>query len=82
LVLCDNSDLETTHMIAERMRLEVEKAVIHTVDGNTLKVTVSAGVHAAVPQTEQADLPLKWVDEALYHAKESGRNRVSLGDRT
>ena len=82
LVLCDNSDLETTHMIAERMRLEVKRAVIHTVDGNMLKVTVSAGVHAAVPQTEQADLPLKWVDEALYHAKESGRNRVSLGDRT
>jgi diguanylate cyclase (GGDEF)-like protein len=80
LVLCDNSDLDTTRMIAERMRAEVEKAVIQTVDSGPLRVTVSAGVYAAVPPTEDADLPLKWVDAALYHAKESGRNRVSAGD--
>jgi diguanylate cyclase (GGDEF)-like protein len=82
LVLCDNSDLETTRMIAERMRMEVEHAVIACTDGHTLKVTVSAGVYAAVPLTEETDPPLKVADDALYRAKSSGRNRVSIGELT
>lgn len=82
LILCDNSDLETTRMIAERMRVEVENAVIQTPDAVPLRVTVSAGVHAAVPVTEKTDLPLKIADNALYDAKTSGRNRVSIGELT
>jgi diguanylate cyclase (GGDEF)-like protein len=82
LVLCDNSDLETTHAIAERMRAEVEKTVIYYDATRTLSVTVSAGVYAAVPLTEETDPLLKIADDALYHAKKSGRNRVSTGART
>lgn len=82
LVLCDNSDLETTHAIAERMRLEIERTVIHCDATRTLSVTVSAGVYAAVPLTEEIDPLLKIADDALYLAKKSGRNRVSIGERT
>jgi diguanylate cyclase (GGDEF)-like protein len=82
LVLCDNSDLETTRRIAERMRLEVERAVIQGCGGHTLTVTVSAGVFASVPSTENTEALLNTVDAALYHAKNGGRNRVSIGEIT
>lgn len=77
LLLCDNSDLEATQIIAERMRLAIESAVILYGDGKVLKLTASAGVYAAVPPSEDLDVPLINVDAALYRAKESGRNQVS-----
>lgn len=80
LVLCDGSDLGATRMIAERMRAEIESAVIRYDDENTLKVTVSAGVYATVPTSEDIDILLKIADNALYHAKETGRNNVSIGE--
>ncbi|MCF8208950.1 MAG: diguanylate cyclase [Rhodoferax sp.] len=79
LVLCDNSDLETTRMIAERMRVEIENAVIPLDADKSLSVTVSAGVFAQIPSTEGTDWLLKTADLALYHAKETGRNQVCVG---
>lgn len=76
LVLCDNSDLETTRLIAERMRLAISEAVIACEDGKMLTVTASAGVYAAVPDTESLDVALSNVDAALYRAKQTGRNKV------
>ncbi len=78
LVLCDNSDQEASCAIAERMRQGIEGAVITYADGKTLQVTASAGVYAICPQTEDTAVPLSRVDEALYHAKHSGRNRVCI----
>lgn len=82
LVLCDNSDQETTRIIAERMRASVENAVIHYEDKNSLQVTISAGVYSMVPLSEDIDIPLKIADRALYRAKEAGRNRVEVGEGT
>ncbi len=76
LVLCDSSDLETTHQIAERMRSAIEQAVISGTDGTQLKVTASAGVYASVPDSEDLKVSLSRVDAALYQAKEAGRNKV------
>ena len=81
LVLCDNSDVESTRMIAERMRLAIECAAIEYEAGKQLKVTVSAGVYASVPTSEDMDTALSCVDNALYQAKESGRNRVSIWEK-
>lgn len=78
LLLCDHSDPQATELIAERMRLAIEAAAI-TIDADqTLRVTISAGVYAAVPTSDELDAPLGRVDDALYHAKDSGRNQVSI----
>ena len=82
LVLCDNSDVEATCMIAERMRQAIENVVIRYADEKTLQVTASAGVYAAVPSSEDLDAPLNRVDGALYKAKESGRNKVMVWEKT
>jgi len=78
LVMCDHSDAETTHLIAERMRLAIEAKVIMLDTGKTLRITASAGVYAVVPVSDDLDAPLRCVDAALYHAKETGRNQVLL----
>ena len=66
-------------MIAERMRVEIESTAIKTSADTFLKATVSAGVFATVPMTEDTDALLKIVDKALYHAKGTGRNKVVTG---
>jgi diguanylate cyclase (GGDEF)-like protein len=60
--------------VAERARMAIERQPC-IVDGEPLRITVSAGV--ATSSTDgDADALLRLADEALYRAKESGRNRV------
>jgi two-component system, cell cycle response regulator len=67
---------ENAAQFAERVRQRVEEHVYRD-DATEIRMTTSAGVaaypSAAVPD---ADALLKRADEALYRAKESGRNQV------
>ncbi len=60
--------------IAERIRKDIENAVIDA-DGQAIKITISIGV-TLIDYQKTADNILQRADEALYRAKESGRNRV------
>jgi diguanylate cyclase (GGDEF)-like protein len=76
VVLCDGGTSEVTVAIAERIRLGTEARRIEYHPGQFVSVTVSLGVHSAVPQAdENIAQMIKTADEALYRAKESGRNR-------
>ena len=59
---------------AERARTAIEHQVC-AVDGMQLHITVSAGVATSSPGMD-ADTLLRLADDALYRAKETGRNRV------
>jgi two-component system, cell cycle response regulator len=74
-VVLEATDLEGALRLAERIREDVGRLEIPT-DKGPLSVTMSIGV-AAFPDDsrEQAQL-IERADLALYHAKESGRNRV------
>lgn len=74
-VLLDNADVETAHMVAERVRsaFEVDGAVI---GGERVSPTVSAGVVAVSPAAYSLQEMLGLADLALYQAKASGRNCV------
>jgi len=64
-------------IVAERLRTTFEEAT-HDVEGHAVKATVSIGlVHCQIPL---ADVPsvLAQADQALYFAKERGRNRVEV----
>ncbi|MYL22916.1 diguanylate cyclase [Halomonas alkaliantarctica] len=78
VVVLLGADAENAALVAERIRETVEGATLFDHDGNPVPVTTSIGV--ACPDAPQAsEATLKVADERLYHAKESGRNRVCNG---
>ena len=80
LVICDSADTEIITSIAERMRKSVEETVIDYGDGHTTQVTISLGVVSKIPCDDGSDSMsmIRYADEALYKAKNNGRNRVEL----
>lgn len=73
-VLLPNTGLADGLQVAERIRKDIENAVIDA-DGQAIKITISIGV-TLIDYQKTADNILQRADEALYRAKESGRNRV------
>ena len=64
-------------IVAERFRAAVAGEPFVVQGGDKLPVTVSIGVAVTGPQQETLDSLLKRADEALYAAKNAGRNRVA-----
>jgi len=70
-----STDLEGGKVLAERLRLAVERMEIIDPDGSTIPITVSVGITAySVGQTLEALVDR--ADRAMYAAKLAGRNRV------
>jgi len=82
LVLCDDSGMAATLATAERIRAGIESHPIESDDGRRLKVTASLGAYSLVPASQEIEGIIKIVDDALYRAKNSGRNRVESGMET
>ena len=79
IILLPYSSIENTAIIAEKIRNHVESSSM-TIDSNeSFKFTISLGVSQVDMQNEvNIDLALKRADEALYQAKNAGRNNVML----
>ena len=79
LAICPDADLEVAHTLGDRLRLAVADLHIDTPEFQG-SVTVSVG---AANYTKELDTPaqlLKLADEALYAAKDAGRNKVCIVD--
>jgi diguanylate cyclase (GGDEF)-like protein len=68
---------ECAASFAERLRLNVESDSLDTSEG-VIPVTISLGVASCKEQGRDAATLVKAADEALYRAKERGRNRVEV----
>ncbi|NTV78133.1 MAG: diguanylate cyclase, partial [Clostridiales bacterium] len=71
LILMPHTDLAGANVTAENIRKAIEEQ-LHPIVGN---YTVSIGVAQRKPEEGYAAL-YRRVDEALYHAKKAGRNKV------
>lgn len=79
LALLPAASKENSRVVGERLRRMLEETSV--ADGDqVIRVTVSVGV-TSYPELDVADEKdlVKRADEALYSAKESGRNRVVVG---
>lgn len=75
LIIMPNANKEEVTRLAESIREKVSTFPFETSAG-TLHITVSLG--ACHSNDIEVDSVLKHADEALYHAKEAGRNRFIL----
>jgi two-component system, cell cycle response regulator len=81
IIVLPEQSLESAAVVAERMRAGVEAlAIPHPGRGTGAVVTISAGV-ASLSESDSDNVAavLKRADDALYRAKELGRNRVEVG---
>lgn len=80
VVVLSNTDVEGASNVAETLRTNVENlAIPHRLSPITPKVTISLGV--AIGYANSAVLPqtlIEAADNALYQAKQDGRNRYKL----
>jgi two-component system cell cycle response regulator len=76
-VVMPETDLAIASAVATRLRLAVAtKPFVLPGASGELEVTISIGVTVANVGCEDRDQFLKRVDDALYEAKATGRNRV------
>jgi diguanylate cyclase (GGDEF)-like protein len=69
-------DEATALAVAERIRSRTQGTLISLAPGITDRITVSIGVASAPHQAQDRVTLLRLADEALYQAKQAGRNRV------
>ena len=75
VVLLPECDRSAVHVAAERLRSAVGEKSIES-PGGAVEITVSIGAVVSTAATVSLDELIESADEALYQAKEAGRNRV------
>lgn len=77
VMLMPATHVSTALTLLDELRAAVELCPFHF-KGERVTITVSMGV-TALRTGERSDIALKRADQALYRAKENGRNRVEQG---
>jgi len=82
VVMLPNTDDKGTRIIAERIR-EAVAALSLRYNDEEIRITCSIGGATCIPnyKGDRAEL-IRFADSALYHAKNSGRNRYHASDET
>ncbi|MDC7675672.1 PleD family two-component system response regulator [Asticcacaulis machinosus] len=76
VVIMPETEARDAAMIAERVRAQVAAKPFVLTDGRALDVTISVGVSTSKGAGDTPDTLMKRADQAVYEAKQSGRNRV------
>jgi diguanylate cyclase (GGDEF)-like protein len=81
VAILPDTDTQLALEVAQRLRQNVEASIL-PVEGVELKYTVSIGLTGLREQDTQINQLIHRADEALYVAKNSGRNRVVVAQET
>jgi len=79
VILLTKATANVAHLVAERIRTAFLNTSVSSPDGGSQKITVSIGI-ATLDTVAPYESVLQFVhgaDQALYMAKQSGRNRIS-----
>jgi diguanylate cyclase (GGDEF)-like protein len=78
VMIIDQSDRESAKESVDRIRAEIEAMVFKTTEGREVKTSMSFGIAEYPLQARNITELIDKADEALYAAKENGRNRVEV----
>ena len=78
LMILPETGKEDACRMAERIRSEIEAHACVVIEDQAIHRTMSLGVASYPEDANNADELMQRADEALYHAKRSGKNRVYL----
>jgi diguanylate cyclase (GGDEF)-like protein len=80
VIVARDSSLRNAEILAERIRHGIE-TMHFDLGATSASITVSVGVTAHRPEghPDEAETLLQVIDDALYAAKNAGRNRVEVG---
>ena len=76
-VAMPNTELAEARLVAERIRM-IASRDLYDVPGQKIEVRISIGVTQLHPDELQIESALKRADQALYAAKQGGRDRVEV----
>jgi diguanylate cyclase (GGDEF)-like protein len=76
-IILPNTPFAEAQEVIERIRHDIEKTNVQISKNSALHFTASFGMTEITNSTDFDDI-FKHADEALYHAKESGRNKVCI----
>lgn len=76
-ILLPDTPPEAAEQVAERIRAAVERTPVTLAGGSTVTVTISIGVARLDPSAHDLRALMRAADQALYSAKQGGRNRVA-----
>jgi diguanylate cyclase (GGDEF)-like protein len=79
IIILPNSDQQAAAEQADRLCRQVREAVL-TVKGNEIKVTLSIGTAQLMPGVDTWDSLLNRADNAMYEAKNRGRDTWAVAD--
>lgn len=77
-VFLPHTDVAGAAQVAEELRSRIEALMPETAPSARLRVTASIGVTSVGPDDESLQTIQHRADEAMYQAKQQGRNRVSV----
>ncbi len=77
VIILPNTKLQEAGIIAEKIRLTTE-AHAFKAEKSPMKITISLGVSSLNDEVESTLALIKFADDALYKAKDSGRNMICL----
>ncbi len=79
LIILPNTGAADALRLTESLRVSVATTRFESLNGESMPVTISVGLHTQRLGTDQhCDDMISAADQALYRAKDSGRNRVEV----
>ncbi len=77
VIYLDDVTIEKAKNVAERLRETIANLKVPSDDGRIVTFTISIGISSS-KVSDNIDTLIKTADEALYKAKQNGRNRVEV----
>ncbi len=77
-ILMGQTDEKDAYRVANRIHMAFQGKPIDVSDGNSVSITVSIGVATQHAVHDDFNLLIKSADEALYFAKNQGRNQIAV----